>query len=384
MIQFKKKITNGAKLLQRTLYSLYKYRKTDFEQGEIYGIAYLWIWPSCPFGLPRYLISDSFIKDLALAKLLKKNFKVKFIIGSYIGSVQNSYVFFNYDQKFDRYRFTDYASALDSICAQLEKQGNIVVPSRKERILWENKAYMHQEFERLGVRTPYTKIVKASDILSRKLPKGIEYPFLLKEIHSCSSNGVHKITNSDDLIQKLQEITNVGETKIILQSLIDMRRDLRVICVRDKILLHYWRINPRSEWFPTASKFGSHLKFGDFPEKWRTDIQETFKKLEIGTGAFDVAWHKDDLDSLPLYLEVSPSYQPNPIPTDSEDLKNYGAFKKSFRVLGAYDLLFVDIVFEIQKEVLEEWLNIYVKKRSIQPLEASLKFSATTDSAEFC
>ncbi|WP_264291210.1 hypothetical protein [Aliarcobacter butzleri] len=38
------------------------------------------------------------------------------------------------------------------------------------------------------------------------------------------------------------------------------------------------------------------------------------EKFNLDTGAFDIAWNNDDLNTEPYFLEVSPFYQPNPIP----------------------------------------------------------------------
>ena len=69
--------------------------------------------------------------------------------------------------------------------------------------------------------------------------------------------------------------------KLILQRLLNMRRDLRVILVGNEIILHYWRINLSDEWKPTSTGFGSQVDFENFPENWRSWIIDSFNKLKI-------------------------------------------------------------------------------------------------------
>ena len=147
--------------------------------------------------------------------------------------------------------------------------------------------------------------------------------------------------------------TNIKENKtIILQKLLNIKRDLRVIVVGDKIMLHYWRINNDDEWKPTSTSFGSTVDFEYFQEHWRARIMEIFKKLKITTGAFDFAWENDDLDTEPLVLEVSSSYSPNPKVNPNSKL-SYGEYKHTI----AYDREYVKIVYKIQKEYVKTCLN---------------------------
>ena len=128
------------------------------------------------------------------------------------------------------------------------------------------------------------------------------------------------------------QLTEVGKPTpkenevLIKQQLINMRKDLRVILVGGEIVHYYWRINLSGEWKPTSTSFGSKVDFGNFPEQWRQHIIDTFKKLELTAGAFDITWEGDDLSQEPLYLEVSPVFQPNP-KIEMRD-KSYAYFKK--------------------------------------------------------
>ena len=115
------------------------------------------------------------------------------------------------------------------IADQLERQNNKVFPDLKQIRLWENKVHMHKVFHELNIKTPNSFIVDSvSDIDNLKL----EYPFLLKEPHSCSANGIYKISSKNDMLNigKIVDFQN----KIIVQELLNIRKDLRVIMMKMK------------------------------------------------------------------------------------------------------------------------------------------------------
>jgi hypothetical protein len=136
-----------------------------------------------------------------------------------------------------------------------------------------------------------------------------------------------------------------------------MRKDLRVILVGSEIILYYWRINNQQEWLPTSTGYGSSVDFDFFPEKWRNYIIDSFKKLEVRTGAFDICWEKDDLETNPLILEVSTLYQPNPRPK-SLGLINYGKWKKSLSFSkNGYIYSHIETIFDIQEKFIKNLLK---------------------------
>lgn len=144
---------------------------------------------------------------------------------------------------------------------------------------------------------------------------------------------------------------------MIVQELLNIRRDLQVILVGNEIVWHYWRINPSEQWKPKAANYGSRVDFGNFPEKWRSWIVEQFQRLEMTTGAFDIAWQKDDLETEPFVLEVSLVYQPNPKPKLAKNLENYGRWKKSLGLADSYQIAYIDLEFFIQAKLAESLLR---------------------------
>jgi hypothetical protein len=75
---------------------------------------------------------------------------------------------------------------------------------------------------------------------------------------------------------------------------------------------------------------------------------DSFKRLEITTGAFDVAWENDDLDTEPFVLEVSPVYQPNP-PVSMKNFNfGYGEYKKKLMFKNSWDYHYINIAYQME------------------------------------
>ena len=83
------------------------------------------------------------------------------------------------------------------------------------------------------------------------------------------------------------------------------------------------------------------------------------EKLNLDTGAFDIAWNNDDLNTEPYFLEVSPFYQPNPIPKFDLNKLNYGDWKNSFSIKNNYNKEVIDLIFKIQYKYIQEIIKKY-------------------------
>jgi glutathione synthase/RimK-type ligase-like ATP-grasp enzyme len=336
-------IQSIPKSIQTLFYLLIKtnFKGLSFQKDNT--VVWLRIW-----GI-KYLFDDEIIQNLALINALSEagiRFRVQF--SKKIGLANKQNVLFRYSRFMDPYAFRNYSQSLHFITEQLEVQGCFVYPRSNEVLYWENKGYMTRKFFELNVSTPKTILItNPSSINKIDLP----FPFLIKEEHSFSSFGLHQINNLNELSDFIERSQYFMHSKfLIAQELLNMRKDLRVILVGNKIVHHYWRINLSDQWKPTSTSQGSQVDFGNFPEHWRQFIIDEFKKLNLTTGAFDIAWRNDDLTTTPLILEVSPSYQPNP----SVDLTRinypYGLYKKKFLWRNSYDKKYVDIVFTLVKE----------------------------------
>lgn len=301
-----------------------------------------------------YFGTDTFIWDMAtVGALVAENKKFRIVTGKKIGRYHGHKIFFSINSGYNIYGFDDYTNILLHITRQLEIQGNEVFPRQCETIFWENKTYMHQRFYMARVHEPRTRIF---DSMKHLLNAKLKFPYLIKAEHSCSSEGVYKITDFCDLARLMADENFMRMNRhIIAQELINMRRDLRVILVNGEIVLHYWRINKEKEWKPTSTSYGSEVDFDFFPEQWRQHIIDTFYSLELTTGAFDITWQDDDLSTEPIYLEVSPFYQPNPKMEVRK--KAYAFYKQHFSLFNSWDSKYVDVVFRIKQKQVKAYLS---------------------------
>ena len=316
------------------------------------------IW--APFYQVRFLPGDQFIRTMAVYNHLKNSEKsVSLYTKKDIGKFHQRKIVFFLSEDFNVYRFADYTDILNHIIQNLEKQGNRVFPSSWEVGFWENKALMHRRFAELGIRTPDSVVLPMAETGSKTF-ENFSYPLLVKEEHSCSSLGLHTV----DLASELELLLSQPNLKnrnyaIVLQKRLNIRRDLRVILVGNQIVWHYWRINLSKEWRPTATGYGNQVDFENFPKRWQEWIIETFLKLNLTTGAFDIAWENDDLNTEPYILEVSPVYQPNPRPKKLDHLQRYGWWKKSMTLRDNYHVAYIHLEFTIQeylvKELIQKW-----------------------------
>ncbi len=293
-----------------------------------------------------YWGGDSFLWDVSnIHALIKNKIRFKLFFGFQIGRFQSKKIIYTTSQIFNVYGFSNYVDVLTHVTKQLERQNNLLIPNSHEVKLWENKKTMHLRFKELSINEPRTILYSFKD--SKLIPLDFSFPFLIKSEHSCSAKGIFLIRNQVDLDKVINnpEFISVNES-IIVQELINMRKDLRVIIVGGEVVSFYWRINTSKDWKPTSTNFGSIVDFENFPDKWKDHILKTFSDLNISTGAFDIAWANDDLSSKPIYLEVSPVYQPNP--KLKSTFKHYSYYKKNFSLFNSWDKSYINLIFEIK------------------------------------
>lgn len=271
----------------------------------------VWIWPCYPHQAFEYFGRSIIIQDLGnLAATVEAGLKYRLIIGRKIGRISNSNIIYQVSHEFmNIFKFTHYPPFLLGTVKALESQNNKLFLSSAELEYWENKDYMHTMFEKLDISHPRSYVTPTTDLKSFGK---LAFPFLIKEVNSQGSKGLHKIESTNDLIKVADELVANNEHTVIAQQLINMTKDLRVTIIGDEVVLAYWRINPGKEWRPTSTTHGSSVDFGNFPEQWRSYFIEITRRMNLTAGAYDVCWQNDDISTQPMILEVSPSFQPNP------------------------------------------------------------------------
>ena len=270
--------------------------------------------------------------------------------------IHDSFVIYNPHEVFG-VGYVNYSKRLTDIVRELEMNNNSVFYPSNDIEWWENKTFMHTKFESLGIRCPETHIISLMEYKgNQELP--LSFPFLIKEEHSCAAQGVHKVNTRAEFDRIVSSVSfKLRNENIIIQKLIKMHCDLRVILIRSEIVLHYWRVNPSEEWKPTSTSHGSNVDFVTFPEQWREYIIQAFKKLNITTGAFDITWDDDDLSTEPYFLEISPSYQPNPPMNVIGKGFTYGQWKKKLLMNDSWDEHYIKIIYSIKEKLLLPIIN---------------------------
>ncbi len=345
-------LIRNIKRVLRMLFCLYKINWIKFFKNYSQKDGVVIIIPGI---LKNYFINSLELDILNIAVLLKLNKKVALHFGTDFKDFRNRKICYNPSQLFNHSNRLSHAEYISQLVQAAEKNNNNVLLSSYEILFWENKEFMHDQFESLNIRTPKTIIF---DTLTA--PVGIEYkfPLLVKELHSHASLGVHKCNSREELNSLITSLNPSKQPlKIIIQELLNIKKDLRVILCGDVIVLHYWRINKGSDWKPTSTSHGSDVDFINFPEKWRRYIIENFKKLNLTTGAFDIAWQDDDLNNEPYFLEVSPFYQPNPPFDITNKSFSYGQFKKRLGWKNSWDYLYIENVYLIRLKVFNKWMQ---------------------------
>lgn len=334
-------------ILLRVFYTLKITGIPRFNKEEEYII-----WAPGYFS-PKFLLSDNFQRANFYYFHLKQNkLKVSIYTKWSIGKFNNAKIYIIPNVESIKEGFKNYAGYLVWCASMLEDQQNKVFPNSYEMKFWENKTFMHEEFNRKEINQPKTDIVTV-DSVENEIPPRIDFPFLLKEEHSCSSKGLYKFSSSKEYKTMIPSLgLKKRNNKVLIQELLNIRKDLRVITIGQQIVHYYWRINPSNNWKPTSTGHGSEVDFENFPEKWKSKIIEQISKLNLSTAGIDIAWENDDISTEPIILEVSPFYQPNPKPINITNLKKYGIWKKSVFGSDSYPKAFVQLQNRISKEII--------------------------------
>jgi glutathione synthase/RimK-type ligase-like ATP-grasp enzyme len=295
--------------------------------------------------------------EIGFINSLIKN-KIYFSYRKLNGDLYNKFILWSPSKDFDKSNFRNYPYSLFFYSKQLELQNNQVFISSNEVLFLENKYFMHQKFYENNIKTPKTWYYnKISDIIFEDL----NFPLLYKGVHSAGSLDIVKFDNLSDLRQFLDEkgIENPN-IQIVLQHLLNIRRDMRVTVLGDNILYSFWRINPHKEWMTTASKNGSIIKFEDVPEKWKTTLIDTVKKLNLDICGLDIAFDNDDISTEPYILEVSPRFSQNP-PYDESLKIEYRHYKEKTFIKNS----FRNSQTKVHIKIASEYVDYLIRKEKL-------------------
>ena len=243
--------------------------------------------------------------------LVKSDRKFSIKRSKYFGRTRKKNIFYQFTYFTNTYNFEDHSNYSYCLLKKLESNSCILHPKAEEILYWENKVFMHKEFERLNIKCPRTTIV---DFNSDLLNIAHTFPILIKEPYANHSKGIYLIKSLDELISKASVIFSYSNC-FLVQDLVNMTKDSRTVVVNGQIVYHYWRTKEKSNEFKTTSTSnGSKLDFSEHTEKNKEIIIDYTKKLGLSQAAYDITFENDDENNPPIVLEVSSSFLPNPIP----------------------------------------------------------------------
>lgn len=228
-----------------------------------------------------------------------------------IGRIRQKNIFYQFTYFTNTYNFEDHSNYSYYLLKKLEENSCTLYPKAEEMLYWENKVFMHKEFERLNINCPRTTIV---DFKSDLTKINHTFPLLIKEPYANHSKGIYLIENINDLMTKAKVIFSYSNY-FLVQELINMTKDSRTVVVNGEIVYHYWRSKEKTKEFKTTSTSnGSKLDFTEHLEKNKKIIIDYTNKLGLSQAAYDITFENDDENNPPIVLEVSSSFLLNPIP----------------------------------------------------------------------
>lgn len=246
-----------------------------------------------------------------------------------------------------------YGSGINYSIEVIEKaerlsEKTLLIPPVDDTKWLENKSFMYTEMKSRNISMPNTQIIHKNDI---DLDHVI-FPIIVKAEYSSGSRHVDMIRTKRELEVLLSGKYSEYE-EIIIQEYLDIRKDLRVIYIDGIIESFYWRENMSDSWRPTATSKGNAVKFFGFPEMHRKSILDGFDKSGLRMAAADIAWNKDDLESEPIFLEISPRYSPNPsLPGIQFD---YGVYKKRIAGERPFWRCQIDLIHQLNNKYLNSY-----------------------------
>jgi glutathione synthase/RimK-type ligase-like ATP-grasp enzyme len=269
-------------------------------------------FPKSLIDLLNYFTRAWILHDLSIIFYLVKSgqtFCFKTI--TRFGRIRNKNIYYQFTYFTNTYNFEDHSNYSYYLLKKLEKNSCILYPKSDEILYWENKVFMHKEFERLNINCPKTTIVNfKSDLLKIEH----SFPLLIKEPYANHSKGIYMIKSLDELISK-SAIIFTYSNYFLIQELVNMSKDSRTVVVNGEIVYHYWRSKEISKEFKTTSTSnGAKLDFKEHSEKNKKIILDYTKKLGLSQAAYDITFENDDENNPPIVLEVSSSFLLNPIP----------------------------------------------------------------------
>jgi hypothetical protein len=309
-------------------------------------------------GSIRSFAPEAWSRDVAFAKEMAARGRM-FAVSADASELFGKSVMWSHRPGLVEPRLWNYAKQAQLLIGGIEEQGNRAFVSSAELLFWENKAFMHQRLEEVGVPTPATRILAADTWTSADFD--LE-PVVIKEEHSAGSSGIHHFLTAADALRFVEGYPFKPAENLIMQEVVrGATRDLRVTMVGDQVIeaASYWRIKSAdalasAEWTTTATANNSRVAHSDVPPSAVDAAAMHLRTLGLRTAAFDFMWVDDDPAGTPLVLELSPLYQPNPPKPHRYADWSYKRYKASPYMADGYFSQQHLVFREIARQVLDQ------------------------------
>lgn len=142
-------------------------------------------------------------------------------------------------------------------------------------------------FNLAGIPHPRTRVFYGNRQKS-KILNHFSYPFIGKIPRgSALGRGIYLIRNDDDLADYI----NMAPGVAYVQEFLELDRDLRVIVMKGRIILAYWRIARAGE-FRTNVSLGAAISFDDIPEQGLALAQDTARRCRFDDVGLDICFSR--------------------------------------------------------------------------------------------
>lgn len=209
---------------------------------------------------------------------------------------------------------------LANLGKMFEDKGAFITPTSSDLSFYENKKYICDKARAININIPFSIFIK--DIIElNEVRSSIKFPLLLKHPYACSSFGM-QLCEDEGLLDSMINKFLKSHGAVILQEYIKISKDLRINYVSDQAICNYWRVKSEDS-ISTATWTNSNPDFFSVPTKGIEFAIEIGRKFNMPFGGIDMVWRNDNLDDEPLLLEISPIFEPNPIPPYPLNWKNF-------------------------------------------------------------
>lgn len=310
--------------------------------------AYLIFWPNSLFDYIHYFGRAYILQDVTLYVALSKHYgRIRLVRYQNCLDLNSSEIVYYSAVPFGKGGVNQGEHLYDKI----SKISASCYPSAQEIRFWENKDYMHGMFDKIDVPCPKTYVLDSEISLENIV---IDFPVLTKIPNGNHSRGIVSHDNVESLSKFLMSNDNKGKV-FLLQQQLDIKFDIRVVTIGDKVVYHYWRDKQESNVFTTTSTSnGSTLRVDALPQELVDCVTRVSKDLGLLMAAYDITYSENNKHISPVIFEVSPSFLLNPIPKDINTLNSpYVEYKNSTRRfiqdrLEQFVLLKIDYVKEVR------------------------------------